>query len=89
MAEEEFMEYFPHVMLIHNRATLEDFTPTRFKIIQNVYREVFNKSKLRFDSGMGLGTGKIIHFLNPLSCGDPLNFFLLPEYDEEGNFNLY
>lgn len=82
MAEEDFMEYFPHVLLVHNRATLEDFTPIRFNLIQQIYHEVFSKSKLRFNSGMGLGTGKIIHSLNPQTCGEPFNLFLLPEYDD-------
>lgn len=36
--EEEFMDYFPHVMIIHNKATLQDFTPTHFAMMQNVYR---------------------------------------------------
>ncbi|GLV35793.1 uncharacterized protein CBL_01055 [Carabus blaptoides fortunei] len=81
-AEEEFMEYFPHVLLVHNRASLEDFTPIRFNLIQQIYQDVFSKSKLRFNSGLGLGTGKIVHSLNPQTCGEPFNLFLLPEWDE-------
>lgn len=38
MAEEDFMEYFPHVMIIHNKASLQDFTPHQFGIMQQVYR---------------------------------------------------
>lgn len=82
MVEEDYIEYFPHVMLVHNRATIEDFTPSRFKLIQNTYREVFSKSKLRLESGMGLGTGKFIRSLNPFTCGEPLNMFLIPEHKE-------
>lgn len=30
---------------------------------------------------MGLGTGRIINYLNPESCGAPINLFLIPDID--------
>lgn len=83
--EDEFVEYFPHVMLIQNKATLQDFTPTQFNTMQDVYRHLFYKSKLRLSSGVGLGAGSGLIYC--LSCSDneetPLNLFLLPEYENE------
>lgn len=35
--EDEIVEHFPHLMLVHNRAQMEDFTPKKFKIIQKVF----------------------------------------------------
>lgn len=34
---------------------------------------------------MGIGSGRTINILSPENCGDPLNVFLIPEYNEEGN----
>lgn len=34
--EEEIIDYFPHVMFVHNRATMEDFSPMKFKTMQDV-----------------------------------------------------
>lgn len=36
--EEDYMEYFPHVLIVHNRATLQDFTPTQYGVMQQIYR---------------------------------------------------
>lgn len=30
---------------------------------------------------MGLGTGRVIPYLDPKNCGDPINLFLLPDND--------
>lgn len=48
-----------------------------------ISREVFSKSKLRFESGMGLGVpGSPVHGLSEVSNGEPFNLFLLPELEE-------
>lgn len=43
---------------------------------------MFNKTKLHLESGLGLSSGRIITCLSPENCGDPLNLFLIPEYNE-------
>lgn len=50
------------------------------------YRQLLNKSKLKIDTGLGIATGNIHHSLSPLSCGDPLNIFLIPDIDPEGSY---
>lgn len=35
--DDEIVDHFPHLMLVHNRAQMEDFTPKKFKIMQKVY----------------------------------------------------
>lgn len=100
--EDEIVDHFPHLLLIHNRAQMEDFTPKKLKIMQKVvvicfchncdclraffqiYKAAFGKSKFHLETGMGIGSGRIINVLSPENCGDPLNVFLIPEYDEEG-----
>lgn len=34
--EDEYVDYFPHLILMHNKAQMEDFTPARFKLMQQV-----------------------------------------------------
>lgn len=42
---------------------------------------------MHIESGMGIGSGGIINSLSV--CGEPINLFLIPEYDETtGKFNL-
>lgn len=34
--EDELVDHFPHLILIHNRAQMEDFSPKKFKQMQQV-----------------------------------------------------
>lgn len=34
--EDEIVDHFPHLLLVHNKAQMEDFTPKKFKIMQKV-----------------------------------------------------
>ncbi|XP_023014695.2 nonsense-mediated mRNA decay factor SMG9 [Leptinotarsa decemlineata] len=79
--EDELTDYFPHLLLVHNRAQIEDFSPSKFKTMQEVYKMLFHKSKLNLKSGLGLGTGRLIHYLNTENCGDSINLFLIPDID--------
>ncbi|XP_018564800.1 protein SMG9 [Anoplophora glabripennis] len=79
--EDELIEHFPHLLLVHNRAQMEDFTPAKFKIMQQTYKMLFHKTKLQMRSNMGLGSGRIINYLNKENCGSPINLYLIPEID--------
>lgn len=46
---------------------------------QSVYRDSFIKSKLDIKSGVGVGMGGVIDFVDTESCGEPINLFLLPD----------
>lgn len=34
--EDELTDHFPHLILLHNKAQMDDFTPTKFKLMQQV-----------------------------------------------------
>lgn len=34
--EDELTDHFPHLILLHNKAQMDDFTPSKFKIMQQV-----------------------------------------------------
>lgn len=51
---------------------------------------LFKKSKMNIKSGMGLGTGRLINYLNAENCGSPINLFLLPEVDlDKSKYSSY
>lgn len=81
--EDEYVDYFPHLILLHNKGGMEDFSPKMFNTMQKFYRLAFKKTKMHLESGMGLGTGRIMPYLCPENCGEPINLFVLPEYSEE------
>ncbi|KAF5281989.1 hypothetical protein FQA39_LY00513 [Lamprigera yunnana] len=81
--EDELVDHFPHLILVQNRAQMEDFSPKKFKQMQQIYKKIFNKTKMHVESGMGIGSGRIMNSLSPENCGDPINLFLIPEYNEK------
>ncbi|XP_026731017.1 protein SMG9-like [Trichoplusia ni] len=92
-------ESHPHLLLLHNRCQLEDFTPESLKIIQDLYRKAFLKSNLQLNSGMYMYSDTNKNSLNVDSvckgysvdtCGTPINLFLLPEiYSDFDNRDIY
>lgn len=87
--EDEYSEHLPHLIMLHNKAQMADFTPKQFKIMQKVYQTLFQKTKLQFHSNLGLGSGRIMNTLDPENCGNLVNLFLIPEYNEECESDIY
>ncbi|XP_052742186.1 nonsense-mediated mRNA decay factor SMG9 isoform X3 [Bicyclus anynana] len=93
------IESHPHLLLLHNRCQLEDYTPDAVYTMQDLYRNAFQKSNLQLNSGMymysdsnknGLNIDNICKGYNVNSCGSPLNLFLLPEfYSDIDNRDIY
>ncbi|XP_068627600.1 nonsense-mediated mRNA decay factor SMG9 isoform X2 [Battus philenor] len=89
----------PHLLLLHNRCHLEDFTPDAIKTMQDFYRKAFQKSNLQLHSGMymysdtnknGLHVEQVCKGYNLRNCGPPINLFLLPEiYSDFDNKEIY
>ncbi|XP_045536869.1 protein SMG9 [Papilio machaon] len=92
-------EWQPHLLLLHNRCQLEDFTPEAVKTMQDLYRKAFQKSTLQLNSGMymysdtyrnGLHVDQVYKGYNIDNCGQPINLFLLPEiYSDFDNKDIY
>ncbi|XP_045773885.1 protein SMG9-like [Maniola jurtina] len=98
-SESNASESHPHLLLLHNRCQLEDFTPEAVRILQDLYRNAFQKSNLQLNSGMymysdtnknGLNIDNVCKAYNVETCGSPLNLFLLPEvYSDFDNRDIY
>ncbi|CAG4996544.1 unnamed protein product [Parnassius apollo] len=81
-------EGHPHLLLLHNRCQLEDFTPEAIKTMQDFYRKAFQRSNLQLNSGMymysdinknGLHLDQVYKDCDVENGGPPINLFLLPE----------
>lgn len=77
--DEAIVEYFPHIIFLHNKAQPSDFEPRRMKEMQDIYCKTFSHSRLQFQTGFGLANGEINPALSVDSCGELMNLFLLPE----------
>ncbi|EFA02087.2 Protein SMG9-like Protein [Tribolium castaneum] len=76
--EDELNDHFPHLLMIHNKAQMDDFSPRKFKTIQEIYNLLFEKTKLQKDSNLGLADD---------NSGELFNVFLIPEYNPKyGNY---
>ncbi|CAG9583162.1 unnamed protein product [Danaus chrysippus] len=92
-------ESHPHLLLLHNRCTLEDFTPESVMTMQNFYRKAFQRSNLQLNSGMymysdpnknGINIDNVCKTYNITNCGHPINLFLLPEiYSDYDKKDIY
>ncbi|XP_050548646.1 nonsense-mediated mRNA decay factor SMG9-like [Daktulosphaira vitifoliae] len=84
---EELIEYFPHIVFVQNKAFYSDFSIENIKTIQQVYTQLFVRSRLHIQSGISIANGNVINELNPNNCGEPINLFLLANNDKEEQFN--
>ncbi|EEB13222.1 conserved hypothetical protein [Pediculus humanus corporis] len=81
--DEAMVEYFPHIMFVHNKSPDSDFEPRKIKEMQEIYCKTFSHSRLQFQTGFGIANGEVNPALNSESCGELINLFLLPEMDED------
>ncbi|XP_026494638.1 nonsense-mediated mRNA decay factor SMG9-like [Vanessa tameamea] len=92
-------ESHPHLLILHNRCQLEDYTPNAVETMQDLYRKAYQRSNLQLNSGMymysdtnknGLNIDSVCKSYNVRTCGTPINLFLLPEiYDDFENRDIY
>ncbi|XP_050429958.1 nonsense-mediated mRNA decay factor SMG9 [Adelges cooleyi] len=85
---EELVEYFPHVVFVQNKSFYSDFSIENIKTIQQVYTQLFARSRLHIQSGISIANGSIINELNPTNCGDPINIFLLANINKDKQFDV-
>lgn len=78
-SEDECNEHFPHLLILQNKASVDDFSPLKFKSIQEIYSKIFKYSKLMTQTSLGIATGRLCNHLSPETCGNPFNIFLIPE----------
>ncbi|EZA58166.1 hypothetical protein DMN91_011703 [Ooceraea biroi] len=74
--DQDYVEYYPHVVLLHNKAELQDFMPNTINKMKEFYNKVFSNSRLQTHSGIDM---------NSCSTESGLNLFLIPSRTKEGD----
>ena len=96
--QQQLTEYFPELIIVHNKAQLEDFSPSHIRKIQKFYSNVFAKQSQvgqinwKYDTGLVRMTKALSH-LNHESCsgsGQNVNLFFVPdlELSNAGNYQM-
>ena len=96
--QQQLTEYFPELIIVHNKAQLEDFSPSRIRKAQKFYSNVFAKQSQvgqinwKYDTGLVRMTKALSH-LNHESClgpGQNVNLFFVPdlELSNAGNYQM-
>ncbi|XP_076652556.1 nonsense-mediated mRNA decay factor SMG9 [Halictus rubicundus] len=72
--DQDYVEYYPHIVFLHNKAELQDFTPNITEKTKDFYSKVFSASRLQTHSGLDM---------SPQSTDASLNLFFIPEIVNE------
>ncbi|XP_053982442.1 nonsense-mediated mRNA decay factor SMG9 [Hylaeus volcanicus] len=72
--DQDYVEYYPHIVFLHNKAELQDFTPNTMEKIKEFYSKVFSSSRLQTHSGLDMSN-------HSMDAG--LNLFFIPQIVNE------
>ncbi|CAL1681078.1 unnamed protein product [Lasius platythorax] len=72
--DQDYVEYYPHVVFLHNKVELQDFMPTIIDQMKEFYNKIFSSSRLQTHSGIDMS-----HY----SIENGLNLFLIPSRKED------
>ncbi|XP_012057021.1 PREDICTED: protein SMG9 [Atta cephalotes] len=72
--DQDYVEYYPHVIFLHNKAELQDFMPATIDEMKDFYNKIFSSSRLQTHSGIDM---------NHCSTESGLNLFLIPSRNKQ------
>ncbi|XP_001600565.2 protein SMG9 [Nasonia vitripennis] len=67
--DQDYVEYYPHILFLHNKAEVLDFMPSSIEMMRDFYNKTFSSSRLQTHSGLDMS-------LCPVE--NQLNLFLIP-----------
>ncbi|KAK1116520.1 hypothetical protein K0M31_018983 [Melipona bicolor] len=77
--DQDYVEYYPHIVFLHNKAELQDFTPHSMEKVKEFYNKLFSSSRLQTHSGLDLSN-------NSMEAG--LNLFFIPRIVNEEELTI-
>ncbi|OAD57874.1 Protein SMG9 [Eufriesea mexicana] len=75
--DQDYVEYYPHIVFLHNKAELQDFTPHSME--KEFYSKLFSSSRLQTHSGLDMSN---------YSMEAGLNLFFIPRIINEEEFTM-
>ncbi|XP_011153344.1 protein SMG9 [Harpegnathos saltator] len=67
--DQDYVEYYPHLIFLHNKAEPQDFMPSSIERMKDFYKKTFSSSRLQTHSGIDMSQD---------STENGLNLFLIP-----------
>ncbi|XP_050596566.1 nonsense-mediated mRNA decay factor SMG9 isoform X1 [Bombus affinis] len=67
--DQDYVEYYPHIVFLHNKAELQDLTPHSMENVKEFYGKLFSSSRLQIHSGLDMSN-------HSMEAG--LNLFFIP-----------
>ncbi|XP_043786149.1 protein SMG9 isoform X2 [Apis laboriosa] len=77
--DQDYVEYYPHIVFLHNKAELQDFTPHNIEKVKEFYTKLFSSSRLQIHSGLDMSN-------HSMEAG--LNLFFIPRITNEEEFTM-
>ncbi|PBC33317.1 hypothetical protein APICC_08648 [Apis cerana cerana] len=77
--DQDYVEYYPHIVFLHNKAELQDFTPHNMEKVKEFYTKLFSNSRLQIHSGLDMSN-------HSMEAG--LNLFFIPRITNEEEFTM-
>ncbi|XP_024939278.1 protein SMG9 isoform X2 [Cephus cinctus] len=72
--DQDYIEYYPHLLFLHNKSELQDFMPSMTETMKEFYNKVFATSRLQTHSSIDMSS---------FSVEGQLNLFLIPDMTTE------
>ncbi|XP_076481422.1 nonsense-mediated mRNA decay factor SMG9 isoform X4 [Bombus vancouverensis nearcticus] len=72
--DQDYVEYYPHIVFLHNKAELQDLTPHSMENVKEFYGKLFSSSRLQIHSGLDMSN-------HSMEAG--LNLFFIPRIVNE------
>ncbi|XP_024939279.1 protein SMG9 isoform X3 [Cephus cinctus] len=77
--DQDYIEYYPHLLFLHNKSELQDFMPSMTETMKEFYNKVFATSRLQTHSSIDMSS---------FSVEGQLNLFLIPDMTTEDEPSL-
>ncbi|KAK2585420.1 hypothetical protein KPH14_010088 [Odynerus spinipes] len=77
--DQDYVEYYPHILFLHNKAEAQDFMPSTVQKMKDFYNKLFSSSRLQIHSGLDMSRDSI---------ENGLNLFLIPLIKTEDESNV-
>ncbi|XP_014208604.1 protein SMG9 [Copidosoma floridanum] len=82
--DQDYVEYYPHILFLHNKAEVQDFMPANIEMMKDFYNKTFSSSKLQTHSSLDMNScfvdNQLNLFLFPLISKNTKPMFIEDEY---------
>ncbi|XP_058799585.1 nonsense-mediated mRNA decay factor SMG9 [Phymastichus coffea] len=78
--DQDYVEYYPHILFLHNKAEVQDFMPNNLEMMKDFYNKSFASSRLLIHSGLDMSSN---------TTENHLNLFLIPLITQDNEYTFH